>query len=114
MPDLANILGFALLAFGMVLTPGPNMVYLISRSISQGPKAGMISLGGVILGFCLYMLAASFGITAIVMAVPFAYDALRIAGALYLVFLAWQTMKKSGGRRFRSSHWPRTAHASCS
>ena len=101
MPDLANILGFALLAFGMVLTPGPNMVYLISRSISQGPNAGMISLGGVILGFCLYMLAAAFGITAIVMAVPFAYDALRIAGAVYLVYLAWQTMKPGGRSPFQ-------------
>ena len=47
----AGFVGFALIALGMVLTPGPNMVYLISRSICQGRVAGLISLGGVALGF---------------------------------------------------------------
>ncbi|MBX8828422.1 LysE family translocator, partial [Ochrobactrum sp. SFR4] len=81
---------------GMVLTPGPNMVYLISRSICQGRIAGLISLGGVALGFVFYMLCAAFGITAIVMAVPYAYDALRFGGALYLLYLAWQVLKPGG------------------
>lgn len=45
MPEIQNLLGFALIALGMVLTPGPNMIYLISRSICQGPGAGLISLG---------------------------------------------------------------------
>ena len=47
----AAFAAFALICLGMVLTPGPNMVYLISRSICQGPMAGLISLGGVALGF---------------------------------------------------------------
>ncbi|MDM7945382.1 MAG: hypothetical protein QUV20_03540 [Oceanibaculum nanhaiense] len=51
MPDTASLLAFALIALGMVLTPGPNMIYLISRSICQGRVAGLISLGGVALGF---------------------------------------------------------------
>ena len=51
MPDSSNLLTFALVALGMVLTPGPNMIYLVSRSISQGPKAGLISLAGVAVGF---------------------------------------------------------------
>ncbi|WP_202926290.1 LysE family transporter [Pseudoxanthomonas wuyuanensis] len=80
----------------MVLTPGPNMIYLISRSISQGPRAGLISLAGVALGFVFYMLCAAFGITVLVMAIPYAYDALRIAGALYLLYLAWQAVKPGG------------------
>ena len=67
-----GFVGFALIALGMVLTPGPNMVYLISRSICQGRVAGLISLGGVALGFVFYMLCAAFGITAIVFAVPYA------------------------------------------
>src|SRR5438034_89044 len=50
MPHLAALLGFALVCLGMVLTPGPNMIYLISRSISQGAAAGMVSLGGGVLG----------------------------------------------------------------
>jgi hypothetical protein len=51
MPELTSLLTFAAIALGMVLTPGPNMVYLISRSICQGQTAGLISLGGVALGF---------------------------------------------------------------
>lgn len=97
MPDPNNLLAFALIALGMVLTPGPNMVYLVSRSISQGRTAGLISLGGVALGFVFYMLCAAFGITALLMAVPYAYDAIRFAGAAYLLWLAWQAFRP--GRR---------------
>src|SRR5258708_25458497 len=87
MPHLTSLLGFALVSLGMVLTPGPNMIYLISRSITQGPAAGIVSLGGVALGFVFYMLCAAFGITALLFAVPYAYDALPLAGAAYLVWL---------------------------
>ena len=101
MPDTAALIAFALIALGMVLTPGPNMVYLVSRSISQGPLAGLISLGGVATGFLFYMLAAALGITALVFAVPFAYDALRFAGAAYLLWLAWQALKPNGRSPFQ-------------
>ncbi|WP_426816871.1 LysE family translocator [Winslowiella sp. 2C04] len=90
---LSQWLPFAAIALGLVLTPGPNMIYLLSRSICQGRKAGLISLAGVALGFVFYMLCAALGITALVMAVPLAYDALRIAGALYLLWLAWQSLR---------------------
>jgi threonine/homoserine/homoserine lactone efflux protein len=106
MPTTASLIAFALLALGMALTPGPNMIYLISRSIGQGPKAGFISLGGVALGFLFYMLCAAFGITAFMMAVPFAYDALRIGGALYLLYLAWQAIKPGGRSPFQVRDLP--------
>lgn len=96
MPDISHLLAFSLVSLGMVLTPGPNMIYLISRSISQGPIAGLISLAGVALGFVFYMLCAAFGITVLVMAIPYAYDALRFGGALYLLYLAWQAVKPGG------------------
>ena len=100
MPDLTTLLTFGLVALGMALTPGPNMVYLISRSISQGRRAGFISLGGVALGFVFYMLCAAFGITALVFAVPYAYDLLRFGGAAYLLYLAWQALKPGGRSAF--------------
>ncbi|MCC6948165.1 MAG: LysE family translocator [Bradyrhizobiaceae bacterium] len=96
MPSSATFAAFALIALGLVLTPGPNMIYLISRSISQGRVAGLISLGGVALGFVFYMLCAAFGITALLFAVPYAYDALRFAGAAYLLWLAWQAIRPGG------------------
>lgn len=107
MPEFTSLLAFAVLALGMVLTPGPNMVYLISRSICQGRTAGLISLGGVALGFVFYMLCAALGITAFVMAVPYAYDALRLGGAVYLVYLAWQAVKPGGRSPFQVKDLPR-------
>jgi threonine/homoserine/homoserine lactone efflux protein len=101
MPQLPYLLGFALVSLGMVLTPGPNMIYLISRSITQGPMAGLVSLGGVALGFVFYMLCAAFGITALLFAVPYAYDGLRLAGAAYLLWLAWQAVKPNGRPPFQ-------------
>ena len=101
MPYLTPLLGFALISLGIALTPGPNMIYLISRSITQGPAAGIVSLGGVALGFVFYMLCAAFGITALLFAVPYAYDALRFAGAAYLLWLAWQAVKPNGRSPFQ-------------
>ncbi|MGJ4973217.1 MULTISPECIES: LysE family translocator [unclassified Bradyrhizobium] len=101
MPHTSSLLAFALVSLGMVLTPGPNMIYLISRAITQGHVAGLVSLGGVAVGFLVYMLAAAFGITALLFAVPFAYDALRLAGAAYLLYLAWQAVKPGGRSPFQ-------------
>lgn len=106
MPNITTLIAFALVALGMVLTPGPNMIYLISRSITQGPLAGLISVGGVALGFVFYMLCAAFGITALVFAVPYAYDALRFAGAAYLLWLAWQAVKPGGRSPFQVKNLP--------
>lgn len=107
MPDMSSLLAYGLISLGMVLTPGPNMIYLISRSICQGRTAGLISLGGVALGFVVYMVCAALGITALVMAVPFAYDALRLGGALYLVYLAWQAVKPGGRSPFQVHDLPK-------
>lgn len=106
MPGIPTLITFALVALGLVVTPGPNMIYLISRSLSQGPRAGLISLAGVGLGFIIYMLLAAFGITAILIAVPYAYDALRLAGAAYLLYLAWQALKPGGRSPFQVRELP--------
>ncbi|WP_341915332.1 LysE family translocator [Ferrovibrio terrae] len=106
MPTTANLLAFAAVSFGMVLTPGPNMIYLISRSICQGRMAGLISLGGVALGFVFYMLSAAFGITALLLVVPYAYEALCYGGAAYLFWLAWQAIKPGGRSPFQVKQLP--------
>jgi len=106
MPQSSTLVAFAFICLGMVLTPGPNMIYLVSRSISQGRMAGLVSLGGVALGFVFYVLCAAFGITALMMAVPYAYDALRLAGALYLLYLAWQAIRPGGRSPFQVRDLP--------
>lgn len=104
MVPLPTLAAFALIALGMVLTPGPNMIYLLTRSVLQGRWAGVISLGGVLLGFLVYMFAAALGLTALLAAVPAAYLAMRWAGAAYLLYLAWRAVAPGA----RSPLQPRT------
>lgn len=110
MIDGMTVIGFGLVALGMVLTPGPNMIYLVSRSICQGPVAGLVSLGGVALGFVVYMLCAAFGITSLIFAVPYAYDALRLTGAAYLLYMAWQAVKPNGRSPFQVRDLPKDSN----
>ena len=102
---------FALAALVMVLTPGPNMIYCISRTLCQGRGAGMLSLAGVLLGFVAHLLAAAFGLTAVLMAVPLAFDAIRLAGAAYLLWLAWEAVKPGGMSPFQARRLPIDAPA---
>ncbi|SQI41881.1 Leucine efflux protein [Leminorella richardii] len=107
MPDLSQIIAFSLLSLGMALTPGPNMIYLISRSLSQGRAAGLISLIGVALGFLFYLFCAAAGITTLLLAVPYAYDVLRVGGVIYLLYLAWRAVKPGGVSPFQLRELPK-------
>ena len=97
---------FAALCVGLVLTPGPNMVYLVSRSICQGRRAAVISLFGVIAGFLVHMFAAALGLTALFMTIPLAYEALKWIGAGYLLYLAWQAVKPGARSPFEARNLP--------
>ena len=102
MPSLDNFLLFVVASVLLVLTPGPNLVYLISRTLCQGRAAGIVSLAGTTTGFIFHILAAALGLSAVFIAVPLAYDALRWAGAGYLLWLAWDAIRpvsatESGG-----------------
>ncbi|GLU49798.1 LysE family translocator [Nocardiopsis ansamitocini] len=96
MVELAAILGVVSVALGMVLSPGPNMMYLVSRSISQGRRAGIISLGGVAVGFLVYLVGTNLGLAALFAAAPQLLTVIRMVGAFYLMWLAWNTIKPGG------------------
>ena len=106
MIPLNELLIFAAACLLMVLTPGPNMIYLISRSICQGRKAGLVSLLGVVAGFFVHLFAAAAGLTAVFLAVPMAYEVLKWAGALYLLWLAWQAVKPGARSPFEAQQLP--------
>ena len=101
MPTTASLIAFASLAVAVVLTPGPNMIYMISRAITQGRLAGLIAFSGVAVGFVIFLLCAAFGLTAIIFAVPYAYDALRLAGAAYIGWLAFEALRPGGKSPFQ-------------
>lgn len=102
----AELAWFALVALALVLTPGPNMIYCLSRTLCQGRGAGMVSLGGVALGFVVHLLGAAFGLSALLLAAPLAFTALKVAGALYLLWLAWQAVKPGGLSPFETRQLP--------
>ena len=107
MPSVETLLVFAALSLGLAATPGPNMLYLVSRALAQGTGAGMVSLVGCQFGSLVIMLCAAAGLTAALFAVPYAWDVLRIGGAAYLMFLAWQCVRPGGQPIFAPRPLPR-------
>jgi threonine/homoserine/homoserine lactone efflux protein len=106
MPSAETLLIFAALSLGLAVTPGPNMLYLVSRALAQGTGAGMISLLGCQAGSLAIMLCAAAGITAALLAIPYAWDVLRLGGAAYLLFLAWQCVRPGGQPLFAARRLP--------
>ncbi|GAA1418175.1 LysE family translocator [Catellatospora coxensis] len=100
------VLGVFAVALAMVLTPGPNMMYLVSRSITQGRRAGLVSLAGVAVGFLVYLTATNLGLSALFVAVPSLYLAIKLAGAGYLGWLAFKTLRPGGVSVFEPAALP--------
>lgn len=96
-----------LTALAMVLTPGPNMMYLASRSIGQGRRAGLVSLAGTGVGFIVYMLMANLGLAVVFIAVPWLFIGFKAAGVVYLAYLAWQALRPGGHGAFDIRDLPR-------
>tara|TARA_R110002012_G_scaffold234801_1_gene408427 strand:- start:1259 stop:1900 length:642 start_codon:yes stop_codon:yes gene_type:complete len=90
MPDISTLLLFALAALALTASPGPDMVLIASRSAAQGRVAGLATWAGIAAGTYCHALAAAFGLSQLFLVVPVAYDAVRYAGAAYLLYLAWK------------------------
>lgn len=106
MLSVAELTWFAIASLLLALTPGPNMIYCVSRTLVQGRRAGFVSLAGVLLAFLVHLIAAALGLTALLLAVPLAFDAIRLIGAAYLLWLAWQAVKPGGTAPFEPRALP--------
>jgi threonine/homoserine/homoserine lactone efflux protein len=104
--SMGALVGIAAVSVVMVLTPGPNMIYLVSRSITQGRRAGLTSLMGIAVGFLIYLVAAIAGIATLFALVPTVYVVIKLAGAAYLLWLAWQTVRPGGQSVFKPKDLP--------
>ena len=98
--------GLTLVETGIVLTPGPNMLYLISRSLGQGRRAALVSLIGTQAGFLVYMTLANFGLAGVFAADHWVYRAVALAGACYLLRLAWKAARPGGAGVFEQRDLP--------
>lgn len=96
-PDLPVILAFALAAFVLAVTPGPDMALFISRTINHGVGHGMATVAGAISGIAVHTSLVAFGISVLIVTAPTAFLVLKIAGAAYLVWLAVQAIRDGGG-----------------
>jgi len=90
MPELTTIGLFTLACLALTATPGPDMLLIASRSISQGKAAGFATFLGIAAGSYCHALALAVGLSQLFLAIPAAYDFVRLVGAIYLLFLAWQ------------------------
>lgn len=96
-PPLTTILTFAVASIVLIITPGPDMALQLSRSINYGRGHGMMTFLGTMLGLLVHSALVALGISILIVAAPPLFLALKIVGALYLLWLAWQAIRKGGG-----------------
>lgn len=107
MPDFSTLVLFAAACLALTATPGPDMLLIASRSVSQGRASGFATLAGIQVGTYCHALAAALGLSQLFLVVPLAYDVVRYAGAAYLLYLAWQTFRSSGEVNAAAAGLPR-------
>jgi threonine/homoserine/homoserine lactone efflux protein len=88
---------FLIAAVLIEITPGPNMAYLVTLAVTRGRAAGLATVAGITLGLAVYMVAAVFGLTGVFLLYRPAYDALRLAGVAYLLWLAVDAWRGADG-----------------
>ena len=92
-----DLWAFLAASFLLWLTPGPDTMYILGRSIAQGRRAGVMSALGIGSGLLIHTLLAAFGLSAILAASAWAFAAVKTAGALYLIYLGLQALRKKVG-----------------
>jgi threonine/homoserine/homoserine lactone efflux protein len=108
--DLASLALFLTATLALNLAPGPDMLYVSTRSLTQGRRAGVISALGIAAGSVVHTAAIASGLAALLRALPLAYDIVRLAGAAYLIWLGVQALRgrtgpASGEPLDRASEW---------
>src|SRR5690349_22266138 len=98
-PDLPVILAFALATMVLAITPGPDMALQMSRAINYGRAHGLAAMFGAMAGILVHTMLVAFGISILIIAAPPLFLALKIAGAVYLLWLAYQAVVHGGGLR---------------
>lgn len=98
-PDLPVVLAFALATIVLAITPGPDMALQLSRAINYGRAHGLAAMFGAMAGIMVHTTLVALGISVLIIAAPALFMALKIAGALYLLWLAWQAIVHGGGLR---------------
>jgi threonine/homoserine/homoserine lactone efflux protein len=96
MPRVQTLLVFAPVALGLLVVPGPAVLYIVTRSIDQGRTAGLVSVLGIHLGSLVHVAAAAFGLSAILASSAVAFGLVKYAGAAYLIAMGVRKLVAGG------------------
>jgi threonine/homoserine/homoserine lactone efflux protein len=96
MPDATTFALFALACLAFLAIPGPSVFYIVTRSLVQGRRAGMASMFGVETGGLVHVVAAAFGLSALIASSAAAFTVVKYAGAAYLIFLGIRKLLARG------------------
>jgi threonine/homoserine/homoserine lactone efflux protein len=113
MPETQTLVLFALASGVLIVVPGPSVLYIVTRSASQGRRAGIVSMLGIEAGALVHVAAAAIGVSALVASSATAFTVLKYAGAAYLIFLGVRKLLEppvpadveGGGRTDRRLFW---------
>jgi threonine/homoserine/homoserine lactone efflux protein len=100
-PDLATLVLFAASAATLVLIPGPNLIYIVTRSVESGRRAGLASVLGIETGTMIHVAAAAFGLSALLASSAVAFEIVKYAGVAYLVYLGVRALRAGGAPETR-------------
>lgn len=92
MPELSNLILFITTSLALLVIPGPAVLYIVGKSMDQGLKAGLVSVLGIGIGSIAHVIAASIGISALLVASATAFTIVKLAGAFYLIYLGIKTL----------------------
>lgn len=110
-PEFAIIAQFAVATLIIAITPGPDMTLFVGRTLSQGRAAGLACMAGAMTGILIHTLLVALGLSALIVASPQAFLALKIFGAGYLIWLAVQAIRKGSAFSPEKSGGPRRSLA---
>lgn len=96
MPDFSTFMLFVAASLVLTATPGPDMILIASRSVSQGRSAGFLTYAGIAIGTFFHAIAAGLGLSQLFVTFPIAFEIVRWAGCAYLLYLAYKTIRADG------------------
>ena len=99
MPEPQTLLLFSAAVLAMLVAPGPNMAFVLAHGLADGPRAGLAAALGIFVADVLMIGVTALGLSALILSWPPSFDVLRIAGALYLLWLAWQSLRAGAAAR---------------
>ena len=97
MPELHTFVIFAAASAAFLAVPGPSVIYIVSRSLAEGRKAGVVSALGIQGGGLVHVIAATIGVSALLASSATAFSVVKYAGAAYLIYLGIRKLRDGGG-----------------